>query len=58
MKRLQIMFREKGITDRDMRLKYTAGIVGRELSSANDLTFDEASHVITVLGDWHPEGSE
>ena len=55
MKRLQIMFREKGITDRDMRLKYTAGIVGRELASANDLTSDEASHVITALADWHPE---
>lgn len=47
--KLMAMFGELGITDRAERLKVTSQIVGRELSSANDLTGAETSRVIDEL---------
>lgn len=46
---LMAMFGDLGITDRAERLKVTSQIVGRELSSANDMTRAETSKVIDEL---------
>ena len=48
-KAMHASFNEAGITDRDPRLKYTALIVGRPITSSNDLTKAEASRVIEAL---------
>ena len=48
-KALHAAFNEAGITDRALRLEYTARIVGRPVESSNDLTKAEASKVIEAL---------
>lgn len=40
---------ELGLTDRDARLAYVAGIINRDISSANDLSSREASAVIDAM---------
>jgi hypothetical protein len=40
---------DRGITDRDQRLAGISKVVGREVATMNDLTSDEADHVIAVL---------
>ena len=57
LKKLQVMFRERGVRTREARLKYTAGLLGRDITSTSDLTRDEASDVIERLADWHPDGA-
>lgn len=47
--RMMALFGELGITDRAERLRISSQIVGRELSSANDLTGDEPGRVIAEL---------
>jgi hypothetical protein len=44
-------FREAGIEDRDERLRYVSGVVGREVESSGQLTDDEAQQVIEALGE-------
>jgi hypothetical protein len=48
-RKMMALFRDKGIEDRSERLAYSAAVVHRSLSSATDLTFDEASAVIDQL---------
>lgn len=51
-KRIQDLFGQVGLEDRDDRLRYAVEVVGRPLKSATDLSFDEASRVIDKLEDW------
>lgn len=44
-------FGDRDITDRDERLQITSTIVGRGVTSSKDLTPDEISKVLEVLGD-------
>lgn len=49
MSLLQVLFKEKGILDRDERLRQAAVVVNRQLGSANELTKAEAHQVIDWL---------
>lgn len=49
MKALQASYRDAGINDRDGKLRFASETVGRDLSSAKDLTRAEASQVIDAL---------
>jgi hypothetical protein len=49
MKKMHAVFGQLKIRDREERLALTKAIVNRELSSANELTKDEASALIDVL---------
>ncbi len=46
------LFRELGMTDRDAKLGYAREVVGRELGSATELTGAEADKVIERLESW------
>lgn len=48
---IAMKFGDRDITDRDERLEITSKIVGREITSSKDLTTDEISKVLEVLGD-------
>lgn len=48
-RKLQAMFRDRGILDRVERLDLCTLQVGREIGSANDLTFAEASDLMDYL---------
>lgn len=47
--KMHALFNEQGITDRTDRLNYTSGVIGRDVSSSNDLTAAEASQLIEHL---------
>ena len=49
MKAMQAAFRDANITERDDRLRFASETIGREITSASDLTRDEASTVIDEL---------
>jgi len=49
VKKIQILFKEFGITDRDERLKYMAQLMGRDIKSTNELTKAEAHALIETL---------
>lgn len=49
VQRMQILFRQKGIDDRALRLQFVAEKVNREVPSSNDLTAAEAEAVIGAL---------
>lgn len=49
-RKMQAMFRERGITERQERLDYCTAQTGRVITSANDLTMTEASQLIDGLG--------
>ena len=48
-KALHALFRSTGLSDRDERLNFSARIIGRSISTSNDLTSREASQIIDVL---------
>lgn len=48
-KKIGALMREADITDRSAALLYVGDVIGREISSRNDLTKDEASRVIDAL---------
>jgi hypothetical protein len=50
--RMQQLFREVGLADRDEKLKYATEIVKRRLASATELTRSEADQVIEKLERW------
>lgn len=50
-RRMMAAFRDVGISDRGERLTYSAGVVGREVASAAELTVAEASQIIDTLAD-------
>lgn len=49
LKMMGVLFSKLGITNRDERLANVSNIIGREISSSNDLTKEEASKVIEEL---------
>jgi recombination protein RecT len=49
MKLLQKLFKDNGVTDRDVRLAYVSDLLGRPVKSANELSVSEASRVIDAL---------
>lgn len=49
LRKLGASMREHGLTERDEALAYVAAIIGREVSSRNDLTKVEAGQVIDAL---------
>jgi hypothetical protein len=50
-KRMAVEMRQAGLIERGERLAFASDIVGRELSTSNDLTVAEASQVIQALVD-------
>jgi len=48
-KRLMALFRERGYSGREHRLAWATVHVGRHITSSNELTEAEASHLITLL---------
>lgn len=48
-KLLAVLMKEADLTDRDAALAYAGKVIGREISSRNELTADEASRVIDQL---------
>lgn len=61
MRKLHATFNERGIVERDDRLAFAAGVVGREVGSSKDLSRDEAGRVIDALESLpasEPEGWE
>jgi hypothetical protein len=54
---LMASYNRAGYTERHTRLEHAAQTLGRAVASANDLTPDEASHLLNVLNadeDWPP----
>ena len=49
MRKLQAAFTDAGIKDRDVRLGMVAEIIGRPVTSANDLTYVEAEEVLMYM---------
>lgn len=61
-RKMQTLFREVGLSERDDKLRYATEVIGRPLASATELTRDEASRVIDKLDRWaaqsQPGGGE
>ena len=55
MRKVFALFGEKGITDRDERLEYSKGVVGRSIGSSRELTSLEASRLIEALAALEPK---
>jgi hypothetical protein len=53
-RKLMASFRERGISDRDERLRYSAAVIGREITSSSELTVLEASQLIEALAGLTP----
>ena len=49
LRMLQASYKDAGISDRSERLAHASGVIGRDISSANDLTKDEASRVLDAV---------
>lgn len=48
-RKLFALLKEKGYSDRDLALMFIAGVIGREISSRNELTKQDAMDVIDAL---------
>lgn len=53
-RKMQALFRERDVTERDARLAYVSTVAGRKLETSSDLTIDEAASVIDALEQWNP----
>lgn len=51
-RKMQALFRDVGLDDRDEKLRYAVGVVERPLTSSTELTRGEASRVIDKLAKW------
>lgn len=51
-RKMQALFREVGLTDRDDKVKYVVDVVDRPLTSSTELTRSEAGKVIDKLARW------
>jgi hypothetical protein len=49
LKKLMIRFRERGLNDRDSRLDFSATVIGRPLTTAKELTCEEANRLLDTL---------
>lgn len=58
LKRMQALFRERGISDRAPRLAYARGVIGRQIDSSKDMTVAEASQVIDHLMQFDPDNPQ
>lgn len=58
IRKMQVSFKEQGITDRGDRLDYIVATIGRQVASSKDLTKDEASRVIDMLEAGRPDEGE
>lgn len=54
-RKMQALFRGRGVTEREARLAYVATAARRKVSTSNELTIDEAASVIDALEQWNPE---
>lgn len=52
LKKMGAAMRERGLTERTDALDFVTAVIGREVTSRNDLTRDEAGKVIDALEDW------
>ena len=57
-RKLHALLREKGVQDRDDKIAYCAGVIGRKISSSNDLTLEEAGRVIDHLEQYDPDNPQ
>ena len=57
-KKMQALFRERDVTDRDARLAYVSTVARHKVASSNDLTHAEADRVIDALVQWDPNDPE
>lgn len=55
LQKLGMLFRQKGIEDRDKRLAFVSQALGRPVESSKDLTKGEASMVIAQLARYDPD---
>ena len=46
---IQILYRERGVTDRAERLADTSAVIGRDVTTTNDLTVEEGARLAEVL---------
>ena len=53
-RKMNALFREKDISDRNARLRFASNIAQRPLQSSLELTMEEASRVIDALEEWTP----
>lgn len=58
LKKMGAAMRERGITERVEALDFVTAVIGREVSSRNELTRDEAGRVIDALEDWSDDTVE
>jgi hypothetical protein len=59
MRKMQALFTEHGMSDRDVRLSYVADLIGRDVATSSDMTKAEASRVIDALDPQPPaDGDE
>jgi hypothetical protein len=49
LQKLQVLFRERGIIDRDERLAMSRALIGRDITTSSELTSGEASQIIDHL---------
>ena len=53
-RKMQALFRERGVTSREPRLAYCAHVAMRPIETSSELTIEEAGRVIDALEQWDP----
>ena len=51
-RKFHALFRDLGVTDRADRLEVTGYVVGRQLASSNELSFDDGRTLIDTMESW------